>query len=157
MTHREHEMKRDDRTHRDIHALDEHGMVLCNPRDREASHRAAMGDIAIGQANEVTCRKCLSLRRRCAGRKKRVIPSRFQCPQPTKRRLLLLVLRRLSESVSWHRWLLSIGGAMELIPRKIKGKSSVGSKSESRIIPTNGWPAKFWMLYVLVPFFPTLD
>jgi len=37
---------RDDRTRRDKHALDEHGMVLCNPRDREAAHRAEMEGIA---------------------------------------------------------------------------------------------------------------
>ena len=33
-------MKKDNRTKRDLHALDENGMVLCNPRDREAAHRA---------------------------------------------------------------------------------------------------------------------
>jgi hypothetical protein len=56
-------MKNDDRTRRDVHALDDEGMVFCNPRDKEASHRAAVGDIATGQGNEVTCPKCLSRRR----------------------------------------------------------------------------------------------
>ena len=56
-------MKNDDRMHRDVHVLDDEGMVLCNPRDKEASHRAAMGDIAIGEGNEVTCRKCLARQR----------------------------------------------------------------------------------------------
>jgi hypothetical protein len=47
---------------RDIHALNEDGMVLCNPRDKEASHRAAMGDIFIATDPKlVTCRKCASL------------------------------------------------------------------------------------------------
>jgi len=52
---------RDDRTRRDKHALDEHGMVLCNPRDREAAHRAEMEGIATHDAAAVTCRKCLTL------------------------------------------------------------------------------------------------
>jgi hypothetical protein len=54
-------MVKDDRIRRDVHALDENGMVLCNPRDKEAAHRAQMGDIRIGQGREVTCRKCWSL------------------------------------------------------------------------------------------------
>jgi len=36
-------------------------MVLCNPRDREAAHRAQMGGIATGDRAAVTCRKCLEL------------------------------------------------------------------------------------------------
>jgi hypothetical protein len=55
-------VKPDDRQ-RDRHALDEHGMVLCNPRDREAAHRADVGDIATSD-DEVTCKKCLRLLRR---------------------------------------------------------------------------------------------
>ena len=53
-------MKSDDRTRRDRHALDEHGMVLCNPRDLEAAHRADVGDIATSEL-DVTCKKCLRL------------------------------------------------------------------------------------------------
>lgn len=53
---------RDRRTKRDVHALDADGMVLCNPRDREAAHRAEMGDVATTEDPErVTCRKCLAL------------------------------------------------------------------------------------------------
>jgi hypothetical protein len=52
---------RDTRKKRDRHALNEDGMLLCNPRDREAVHRAAMDDIATGEATEVTCRKCRAL------------------------------------------------------------------------------------------------
>jgi hypothetical protein len=33
-------MPRDRRTKRDLHALDGNGMVLGNPRDKEAAHRA---------------------------------------------------------------------------------------------------------------------
>ena len=33
-------MTRDKRQKRDLHALDENGMVLCNPRDKEAALRA---------------------------------------------------------------------------------------------------------------------
>jgi hypothetical protein len=54
-------MSKDRRCKRDRHALDEDGMVLCNPRDREAAHRAEMGDIATGHRAAVTCRKCLEL------------------------------------------------------------------------------------------------
>jgi hypothetical protein len=51
----------DKRQKRDRHALDEHGMVLCNPRDKEAAHRAQMEGIATDDRAAVTCRKCLRL------------------------------------------------------------------------------------------------
>jgi hypothetical protein len=51
-------MSQDKRPKRDLHALDEHGMVLCNPRDREAAHRAEMEAIATDNHAAVTCRKC---------------------------------------------------------------------------------------------------
>jgi hypothetical protein len=35
--------------------------VLCNPRDKEAAHRAEMEGIATDDAAAVTCRKCLEL------------------------------------------------------------------------------------------------
>jgi len=54
-------MSRDARPKRDLHALNEDGMVLCNPRDKEAAHRAEMEGIATTNRTEVTCRKCLSL------------------------------------------------------------------------------------------------
>jgi hypothetical protein len=54
-------MSKDKRTKRDMHALDENGMVLCNPRDREAAHRAEVKGIVTANRSEVTCRKCLSL------------------------------------------------------------------------------------------------
>lgn len=54
-------MSRDIRRKRDLHALDEDGMVLCNPRDKEAAHRAEMEGIATDDRAAVTCRKCLSL------------------------------------------------------------------------------------------------
>src|SRR6266404_2895104 len=52
---------RDDREKRDLHALDGDGMVLCNPRDREAAHRAEVEGIATDNRAEVTCRKCIAL------------------------------------------------------------------------------------------------
>jgi hypothetical protein len=55
------EMSRDKRQKRDLHALDDDGMVLCNPRDKEAAHRAQMEGIATHDHSAVTCRKCLSL------------------------------------------------------------------------------------------------
>jgi hypothetical protein len=54
-------MSRDKRPKRDLHALNEDGMVLCNPRDREAAHRAQMEGIATDDHAAVTCRKCLDL------------------------------------------------------------------------------------------------
>jgi hypothetical protein len=54
-------MSRDKRQKRDLHALNEDGMVLCNPRDKEAAHRAEMEGIATEDRALVTCRKCLAL------------------------------------------------------------------------------------------------
>ena len=59
-------MSRDNRRKRDLHALNEDGMVLCNPRDREAAHRAEMEGIATEDAPAVTCKNCLGLLRRPA-------------------------------------------------------------------------------------------
>ena len=44
-----------------VHALTAEGMVLCNPRDREAAHRAEVEGIATDDPAAVTCRKCLDL------------------------------------------------------------------------------------------------
>ena len=54
-------MSRDRRRKRDMHALNDDAMVLCNPRDKEAAHRAQMEGIATDDRAAVTCRKCLSL------------------------------------------------------------------------------------------------
>jgi hypothetical protein len=54
-------MSRDRRQKRDLHALNDDGMVLCNPRDKEAAHRAEMEGIATEDRDAVTCRKCLAL------------------------------------------------------------------------------------------------
>jgi hypothetical protein len=54
-------MPRDRRQKRDLHALNDDGMVLCNPRDKEAAHRAEMEGIATDDRDAVTCRECLSL------------------------------------------------------------------------------------------------
>ena len=54
-------MSRDKRQKRDLHALDKDGMVLCNPRDKEAAHRAQMEAIATDDRAAVTCRKCRAL------------------------------------------------------------------------------------------------
>jgi mycothiol synthase len=52
---------RDRRQKPDLHALDDDGMVLCNPRDKEAAHRAEMEGIATDDRAAVTCRMCLTL------------------------------------------------------------------------------------------------
>jgi hypothetical protein len=57
------EQRRAGRKH-DMHALDADGMVLCNPRDREAAHRAQVEGIATTSEEQVTCKKCLDLLRR---------------------------------------------------------------------------------------------
>lgn len=54
-------MPKDKRQKRDLHALDENGMLLCNPRDKEASLRAQTERIATDNWSAVTCRKCQSL------------------------------------------------------------------------------------------------
>ena len=54
-------MSRDKRQKRDLHALNDDGMVLCYPRDKEAAHRAEMEGIATDDRAAVTCRACLSL------------------------------------------------------------------------------------------------
>ncbi len=54
-------MSKDKRLKRDLHALDKDGMVLCNPRDKEAAHRAQTEGIATENWKATTCRKCLSL------------------------------------------------------------------------------------------------
>jgi hypothetical protein len=51
----------DKRQKRDLHALNEDGMVLCNPRDKEAALRAQTENIATYDWKKVTCWKCLLL------------------------------------------------------------------------------------------------
>ena len=36
-------------------------MVACNPRDREAAHRAEVEGIATADHAAVTCKKCLAI------------------------------------------------------------------------------------------------
>ena len=50
--------KRSKRRRRDLHFLTEDGMVACNPRDREAAHRAEHEGIATEDPAAVTCKKC---------------------------------------------------------------------------------------------------
>jgi hypothetical protein len=54
-------MSRDKRQKRDLHALNEDGMLLCNPRDKEAAHRAQTERIATDNWKAVTCSKCIAL------------------------------------------------------------------------------------------------
>ena len=63
-------MSQDRRQKRDLHVLDEDGMVLCNPRDREAAHRAEMEGIATEDHAAVTCRECLDLLHRLSREKR---------------------------------------------------------------------------------------
>lgn len=43
---------------RDLHFLNEDGMVACNPRDWDAAHHADVEGIATEEAQAVTCKKC---------------------------------------------------------------------------------------------------
>ena len=54
-------MLKDKRQKRDLHALNSDGMVVCNPRDKEAAHRAEVEGIATDDREAVTCRKCLTV------------------------------------------------------------------------------------------------
>lgn len=49
------------RRRREKHFLNENGMVACNPRDREAAHRAQVEGIATVNAHEVTCGTCYTI------------------------------------------------------------------------------------------------
>ena len=46
---------------RDLHFLNHDGMVICNPRDREAAHRAEVEGIATENPKAVSCKKCLAM------------------------------------------------------------------------------------------------
>jgi len=50
-----------ERATRDLHFLNKDGMVACNPRDREAAHRAEVEGIATEHVASVTCRKCRAI------------------------------------------------------------------------------------------------
>lgn len=54
-------MTRERRRKREVHAINHDGMVLCNPRDKEAAHRGEMEGMATDDRAAVTCRKCLTL------------------------------------------------------------------------------------------------
>lgn len=54
-------MPKDKRSKRDLHALNEDGMVMCNPRDKEAALRAQTEGIGTYDWKMITCSKCLSL------------------------------------------------------------------------------------------------
>lgn len=56
-----HPMPRDRRVKRDLHALNEDGRVMCNPRDKEATLRSQTEEIATDDWDAVTCCKCLKL------------------------------------------------------------------------------------------------
>lgn len=56
--------RRRNRPKRDLHFLNQDGYVACNPRDREAAHRAEVEHIATVNPKAVTCRKCLIAMRR---------------------------------------------------------------------------------------------
>jgi hypothetical protein len=49
------------RQKQDLHFLNKDGMVACNPRDREAAHRAEVEGIATENAKAVTCKKCYAI------------------------------------------------------------------------------------------------
>lgn len=43
---------------RKVHLLNYDGMIVCNPRDKEAAHRAEMNDILTDTFKNITCEKC---------------------------------------------------------------------------------------------------
>jgi hypothetical protein len=52
----------------DLHALNEDGMLVFNPRDREAAHWAQVESIATDNRTAVTFKKCRALMRRAQTR-----------------------------------------------------------------------------------------
>ena len=48
----------------DLHYINENGMVACNPRDKEAAHRADVERVGTENKNAVTCKKCLEIIRK---------------------------------------------------------------------------------------------
>lgn len=56
--------RRRQRKKQDLHFLNENGMVACNPRDREAAHRAEVEGIATENVQTVTCKKCRAVIRK---------------------------------------------------------------------------------------------
>ncbi len=58
-----------ERRDRDLHFLTEDGVVACNPRDREAAHRAEVEGIATADPQAVTCKKCRDVIRTMRGRR----------------------------------------------------------------------------------------
>lgn len=55
----------------DLHFLNEDGAVACNPRDREAAHRAEVEGIATERPENVTCKKCKDIIRKIGNGKTR--------------------------------------------------------------------------------------
>jgi hypothetical protein len=53
--------RRPRRHNRHLHFVNEDGMVACNPRDREAAHRAQVEGIATDIPQAVTCKKCRTI------------------------------------------------------------------------------------------------
>jgi hypothetical protein len=47
-------------------------MIACNPRDREAAHRAEVEDVATDDIEAVTCRKCRAAIRRTRERESKL-------------------------------------------------------------------------------------
>lgn len=62
------------RAKRDLHFLNRHGMVACNPGDVEAAHRAEVEGIATTDAAAVTCKKCWAVIRTTGGLHRRPGP-----------------------------------------------------------------------------------
>jgi hypothetical protein len=56
--------RRRQREKRVMHFLNADGMVACNPRDREAAHRAEVEGIATEIPQDITCKKCLAVMHR---------------------------------------------------------------------------------------------
>jgi hypothetical protein len=55
---------RSKRDKQDVHALNGDGMLVCNPRDREAAYRAQVEGIGTENPDGVTCKKCRAALRR---------------------------------------------------------------------------------------------
>ena len=57
-----------------MHFMTKDGMVACDPRDREAAHRAEVENIATENAQAVTCNKCWNAIRKMRSMKESICP-----------------------------------------------------------------------------------
>jgi hypothetical protein len=134
------------RANQDLHLLNEDGMVACNPRDREAAHRAEMEGIATQNPQAGTCTKCRASMRKSRRREGQVEIRRrdgqcFVVP-PTKGAGSPLDVPGVDAGLSREEVVALVRESRQSTERLLKGKSSpayrfqLTSKNRGRLGPT---------------------